>query len=216
MTPVNRRQLTLSLLAGSLSTGIIGGCATTDNSEKIPSPRLDQMLGSQSRTKTEEEKLSALSITHPGREKELDEMWADVTKHTEATVMSDNRMRIKAKGKVFSRRNISEHNFFIRAAAETLRRGKDGFVIKQIDFYSEGAPWSFLSPSLNLSSSSWIGNYEDFRENRNEQNIFSSRRSIRNKAMDGVILLLDKTEFPNRDRFTAHEIYLNLLDYKSK
>lgn len=216
---MNRRKLTLSLMAGSLGSGLISGCATTEDGTKIPFAPLDQILKGRAKAKTEalaeQERVAGLSITHPDRQAEFDELWTDVTKHTTAVAMSDNRVRISSKGTLFRGADISEQNFFIRAAAETLRRDKDGFVIKQIDFFSEGTPWASLGSNFNLSSRNWIGNYEDFRANRNEQNIFSNQRRMRNKAMDGVILLLNKSEFPNRDRFTASEIYLNLIDFKS-
>jgi len=206
--------MAISLLAGSLSTTLLGGCATTNEDGAIvlfqrpPGPTADELA--------ERERVASLSIMHPDRAIEFDEQWRAVTRHTEAISMSDDRIRIRSKGTLIAKDDISEQNFFIRAAAETLRRKKDGFVIKQIDFFSEGTPWASFGSNMNLSTRSWIGNYEDFRTSRNEQNIFSSRRSVRNKAMDGVILLLDKSDFPNRDRFTASEIYLNLLDHKSK
>lgn len=220
MKPINRRHITLSLLAGSVSTGLLGGCSTTMPGQTNPFTQFSNMRANSKAEKAKklarEVRLSKLSITHPEREKELNEIWQNVALHTEAITMSDNRVQIRASGNLFSGENHSEQNFFTRAAAETLRKGKDGFVIKQIDFFKEGTPWASWGSNLNLSSRSWIGNYEDFRANRNEQNIFSSRRSIRNKGLDAVILLLDKEDFPNRDRFTASEIYLNLLNHKSK
>ena len=214
MTPMNRRHMTLSLLAGSLGTGLFAGCATKADDGTIllfqrpPPPTAEELA--------EIKRQASLSITHPERAKEFDDVWQHVNKHTEAVAISDNRIRIRSKGTLLAGDDISEQNFFVRAAAETLRREKDGFVIKQVDFYSEGTPWANLGSNINMSTRNWIGNYEDFRSARNEQNIFSSRRSIRNKAMDGVIFLLNKDEFPNRDRFTASEIYINLLNHKSK
>lgn len=200
MKPINRRHLSLSLLAGSFSTGVLGGCSTTRRVEDV----------------AQEARLASLSITHPERQGEFNKILRSVASHTDAMVVSDSRVRIQSNGTLFNGKNISEQNFFIRAASETLKQGKEGFVVKQIDFVRTGTPWAFLGSNLNLSTRSWIGNYEDFRANRNEQNIFSSQSSISNKGMEGVILLLDKDEFPNRDRFTAADIYLNIVNYKSK
>lgn len=219
MKPINRRNLALSLLAAPLTGSILGGCSTTHSSNTGPFAQLTQLLsGSADKSdedRAREARLANLSITHPDREEDFNDLWANVVAHTKAIPMSDNRIQIRSSGTFFAGENISEQNFFIRAAAETLRNKKQGFVIKQIDFFNEGTPWASLGSNLNLSTRNWIGNIEDFRANRNEQNIFSSQRKVRNKGMEGVILLLDSEEFPNRDRFTAAEIYLNLLNYKS-
>ncbi len=220
MEPISRRNLTLSLIAGSLSAGVLGGCTTAKTGAARPFGQINKFRVKRAdkpvKAFTDEIGSTQMMITHPERKEEFNKQWREVVYHTDAMEVSDNRIQIRAEGTLLAGKNISEQNFFIRAAAETLRKGKDGFVIKQIDFFSDRMPWASLGSNFNLSSRSWIGNYEDFKANRNEQNIFSSRRSIRNKGMDGVILLLDKDDFPNRDRFTAADIYLNILNYKAK
>ena len=69
---------------------------------------------------------------------------------------------------------------------------------------------------MSFSSRRWIGNYEDFRENLNEQNMFDSKKKAGKKTMDGVILMLNDDQYPNRDRFNAKEIYLNYLTYEDQ
>lgn len=210
MNAISRRKLTLTLVFGGIASSAIGGCATSP---------LDHILGNSEESLVERErkaKLAALPITHPDRKADLDDWWSHLYSHTKAIPISDNRFRVSASGTSFAKDDISEQNFLIRAAAETLQAKKDGFVVMQLNYHNDGFAFPSLASNIGLSSKRWIGNYEDFRENRNEQNIFSGRRSIRNKAMDGVILMLDKDEFPNRDRFSALELYSNLLTYQSK
>lgn len=204
MNSISRRKLTLSILAGTLSASVLGGCSTIGLEPFKVSPE-DQALKAA---------LAALPITHPDRKEDFDEWWSHLVSHTKAISISDNRVNIQASGTTFAKEDISQHNFLLRAAAETLRAEKDGFVITQLDYHNDGIPLPSLGPSLNISNRRWIGNYEDLREDRNEQNIFSSRRNIRNKAIDGVILQLNKDEFPNRDRFSASELYSNLLNHQ--
>lgn len=205
MNSLNRRQLILSLFAGTLGAAL-GGCATGLSSNGLSG---DETLNVQERAR-----LAALSITHPDREKEFDEMWDDLYAHTKSIPISDNRIRIRAKGAHLSGRETSEQNFLLRAATETLRSKKDGFVIMHLDYHNDGLTIPSLAPNLSLSSRRWIGNYEDLREDRNEQNMFSSRRKVRKKALDGVIIQMNKDDFPNRERFSASEIYLNLFNYQ--
>ena len=205
----SQRQLILCLIAGTLSAGLMGGCSTLPfghSSETSEQTLLD---------KERQAKLSTLPITHPDRKAELDELWTHLHDHTSALPISDNRIRIRSNGTVFAGEDVSEQNFLIRAAGETLSANKDGFVIMHIDYFNQHIGLPSLGPSLNLSTRRWIGNYEDFLDNRNEQNIFSSRKKIRNQAMEGVIFLIDEDEFPNRDRFSADEVYTNLLTHKS-
>ena len=188
MNSLNRRQLTLSLLAGSLSMGL-GACSTTHNVAKLP-------------------------ITHPDRAADFEEWWVDLQKRTTAIPISDDRVHIRSFGNFRSKESIPEQNFLLRSAAETLRVKKHGFVILHLDYYKHGLSLPSLGTNLSVSTRRWIGNYEDLREDRNEQNIFSSRRKVRKKAIDGVILYLNKDDFPNRDRFSAEDIYLNLLNHQ--
>ena len=227
MNSLSRRQLTLSLLGGTLSAGFMGGCSTSTNIFGLKIGPTEEEILEKERLKIEEERLkileqenkarlAALPITHPERQDDFDELWRHLLTHTKAMPISDNRVRIRSMGTAFAGDDISEQNFLLRAAAESLLVEKAGFAVMHVDYYKDGLSFPSLAPNLSLSSRRWIGNYEDLLENRNEQNIFSSRRRVRNKAMDGVILLLDKDEFPNRDRFTASEVYMNLLTHLSK
>jgi len=207
---LSRRQLAISLLAGSVSVSLMGGCSSLPPEFGF-GPSEEKLL-----ERERQAKLATLPITHPDRKADLDAWWSHLYSHTKAIPISDNRVRVSASGTSFAKDDIPEQNFLIRAAAETLKAKKDGFVVMQVNYHKDGLGLPSLGPNLGLSSRRWIGNYEDFLENRNEQNIFSGRKSIRNKALDGVIFLVDKNEFPNRDRFSASELYENLLTYQSR
>lgn len=166
--------------------------------------------------KARREYITSLPITHPDRSEEFNKIWRNISKHTSALPVSDKRIKIKSDGMLLDKHETSETGFFIRAAAETLKAGHDGFVIVHLDYYSPGPKLFQITPDMNFSSRSWIGNYEDFLDHRNEQNMFSSRGKTMRKVRDGVILMVDKTEFPNRDRFSANEIYLNYMNAKAK
>lgn len=213
------------LSVSALSAMGLAGCSTIKAPKLPPAPQLNKLppfvqiidlLKRRNRVSTEEHiRLSKLPITHPDRDKEFNKIWRRITKDTKSIPISDKRLRIDADGTLFGGKNISEQNFFIRAAAETLKAGHDGFVVVHLDYFSPGPNLLKLVPDMNFSSRRWIGNYEDFLENRNEQNMFSSRRKVEKKGLDGVIYMLDKTDYPNRDRFSANEIYQNLLDYRA-
>lgn len=158
--------------------------------------------------------LATFPITHPERKAEFDVLWGHLQSATVSYPVSDKRLRVKADATLFSNQDITEQNFFIRAAAETLKAGHDGFVVVHLDYYKPAPNIGSLIPDMNFSSRRWIGNYEDFLDNKNEQNMFSSRGQVRRKALDGVILMIDDEDYPNRDRFSANEIYFNLLDAK--
>jgi len=204
VTSFNQRKLALSLLTGALAASFMGGCSTLNSNPFAPAaaPSAAQAAG--------------LPITHPERAEEFKLLWGDIGAHTTAIPISDSRVRIQSKGKLISGEDKPAHNFLIRAASETINAKKDGFVILHVDYVSSGSILPSISPSLNISSRGWIGTYEDFLEDRNEQNIFSGNNAIKKKAVDGVIMMIDKDEFPNRDRFTASEIYSNLLNFQAR
>ena len=194
MNSLTRRELAVLSLAGFFTS-----CATL-------APKSDQ----------EQDDLSKLPITHPDRQQEFNNIWRAISRATKAVPISDNRVRISSKGTLATKDDKSQQNFLIRAAAETLRAKKDGFAILHLDYFTQGPSLQSLTPEINLSGRRWIGNYEELLDNRNDQTLFARRRTIKNKAMDGVILMLNEDEFRNRDRFSADEVYLNLLNYKAQ
>lgn len=204
MNSLNRRQLTLSLFAGTMSTAL-GGCSTIFE-KKSP----DQKMFF-----TENTDLKARHVAHPDRKVEFDKWWDDIVKHTNAIPVSNDRIHIQSTGVGRSKADTVEQNFLLRAAIETLRDQKTGFVILQLDYYKTGLAMMSLTPDISLSNRRWIGTYEDLRKDRVEQNIFSSRNAIRKKGMEGVILQLNEDDLPHRARFSASEIYLNLLEHQA-
>jgi len=223
---MDRRKLLGRLSSLGLISAATGfaGCSTVKD-KLPPAPQLNNLppfvqiidlLTGRNRMTTEEHiRISSLPITHPERAKEFNKIWHRIAKDTQSISISDKRLRIDADGTLFGGENISEQNFFIRAAAETLRAGHDGFVVVHLDYFTPGLDLLNFAPNINFSSQRWIGNYEDFLDNRNEQNMFASRRKVEKKGLDGVIYMLDKDERPNRDRFSANEIYLNLLNHRA-
>jgi len=206
VTSQNRRHLTLSLLAGTLTLPL-GACSTTSARSILGGPTKRQILA-----REEEARLAKFHITHPERQEEFNALWKYIHEHTNATPISDGRIRIESTGRILFKNKSSEENFLIRAASETLLAKKSGFVITHLDYFRNGLPLPSLASNISLSGRRWIGNYEDLRKDRNEQNLLSSRGKTLNKAIDGVILLLNKDEFPNRDRFSANELYMNLIN----
>ncbi len=212
------------IMAGLLTASVIlSGCATHSSTKAknlSPFAKISQLINGPSETETEEirlkEDLQKLPITDPRRQDDLNRLWYKVAEMTEAMPLSDNRIHIKSKGGIlFITEQKTEHNFFIRAAAETLRSGNDGFVIVHLDYYNAyPKPLSFV-PQIQTSSRPWIGNYEDFRRNRSEQNMFSGGEGD-GKRIDGVIMVLSDETYPNRERFSAEEIYLNYLTYRAR
>lgn len=211
--------------AGFLSLGaalLLSACYTAEDGRKglsIPGVKdLAQLISGPS----EEEKaararrdaLRSLHLTDAARKEDLDEVWEDITNWTDARVLSDGRLSVRSKGRFFGSKRHSETNFFIRAAAETMRNDYDGFVIVHMDYFDVAPKLFSLTPDLSLGGRRWIGNYEDFRENMNEQNLFGNTEKAGKKTMDGVILMINDEDFPNRDRFNANEIYLNYLTYE--
>lgn len=158
--------------------------------------------------------LRSLHLTDPAREEDLNKVWKDIVIWTEARLLSDSRLSIRSKGRFFGSKRHSETNFFIRAAAETMRNEYDGFVIVHMDYFDVAPKIFSLTPDISLGGRRWIGNYENFRENMNEQNLFDNPEKAGRKTMDGVILMMNDEDFPNRDRFNANEIYLNYLTYE--
>ena len=207
------------------------GCESVTNTlgkipQKVPSPKkfppiaaliklVDGPTADDIEAQQRKEALRKLPITHPDRAVELTKIWDNVNKWTTAMPLSDDRISIRSDGSLFNGKGRSEHKVFIRAAAETLRSGHDGFVIVHLDYHDVKPQFLSLTPKVTFASKRWIGNFEDFRENRNEQNMFDSRSSVGNKILDGVIMVVKEDEFPNRDRFSAKEIYLNYLTYRN-
>ncbi|MEP3890290.1 MAG: hypothetical protein ABJN69_07465 [Hellea sp.] len=224
---MNRRRV-LSQIASLGAVGAtigLAGCSTLKAPKLPPAPQLNKLppfvqiidlLSGRNKVSTEEHiRLSALPITHPDRAKEFNKIWRRISRDTNSIPISDKRLRIDADGTLFGGENISEQNFFIRAAAETLKAGHDGFVVVHLDYFSPGPDLLKLVPDMNFSSRRWIGNYEDFLDNRNEQNMFSSRGKVEKKGLDGVIYMLNADDHPNRSRFSANEIYNNLINYRA-
>ena len=151
-------------------------------------------------------------LTDPARRQDLEKIYGMISKTTKATKYSDNRIKIHSDGSLTGSNDRSELDFFIRAAAETLHEGYDGFVVVHLDYYKAGPQFFSLTPNLNLSSERWIGTYEGFLKHRNEQNMFDTRSGISRKVRQGVILMVKDEDFPNRDRFDAWQIYSNLIE----
>ena len=216
-------------IAGSLVLSVAACSSLNVKAPNIPAPQLNKLppfvqiirlIDGPSEEDLEKQRikreLAALPITHPRRQEEFSKIWKNVVRHTETMPISDGRIRIRSEGTLFAGENISEQNFFIRAAAETIKSGHDGFVVMHLDYYSPTPRILRLTPNVTFNSRRWLGNYEDFLENRNEQNMFSSRTAVENKILDGVILVMNEDDYPNRDRFDAQDIYLNLLTHKSQ
>ena len=234
----------LVLLTTLISVSALSGCATKIPIPKLPKvgklppppqlnkippmPQLAALFKKRQAQKISDEirhkEIEKLPITDPLRKEEFFEVLNNVSNHTKAIPLSDNRLRISTRNTVFfhnqgpmlSGENLTEQNFFIRAAAETLKAGYDGFAIVHIDYYKTGVKLINLTPSISFSSQRWIGTYEDFLDNKNEQNMFSSRRKVEKKMMDGIIIMLNNEDHPNRKRFSADEIYLNLITYRAE
>ena len=146
------------------------------------------------------------------RHQDLQKIYSKISKTTKATKYSDNRIKIHSDGALIGSNDRSELDFFIRAAAETLHEGYDGFVVVHLDYYNPGPRILSLTPNVNFSSERWIGTYESFLQHRNDQNMFETRSGINRKVRQGVILMVNDEEFPNRDRFDAWQIYSNLIE----
>ena len=200
MNSLLQRLMAVSMLALSVSA-----CTTA----KI------HQFGAPSPETSSQNRRAPLLIIHPDRQDDFDYVWEELRNKTIATPVSDGRVLIQSKATPFASDNAAEQFFLVRAAVEALNANKDGFVVLQLEYYKTGISLPSLIPDINLSSRQWIGNYEGFAENRNEQNLFASRKRIKNMALDGVVLLLDKEDYPNRDRFDAGEIYVNLLGHQA-
>lgn len=211
--------------AALLSVGaaaLLSACYTAEDGRKglsLPGiSDLAQLLGGptaeEKEAKARKLALRSLHLTDPAREDDLNEVWKDIVVWTDARLLSDSRLSIRSKGRFFGSKRHSETNFFIRAAAETMRNDYDGFVIVHMDYFGVAPKIFSLTPDISLGGRRWIGNYENFRENMNEQNLFDNPEKAGRKTMDGVILMMNKEDFPNRDRFNANEIYLNYLTYE--
>jgi len=216
-----RRPICLVLACASIS--LTNACSTITSpdrpnglkslSELPPFSLLTDIL-----TTTEDERAirdaraQGLSLMDPSRKPDLDQVFKAVYNATKATKYSDNRIKIHSDGAIIGSNDRSELDFFIRAAAETLQEGYDGFVVVHLDYYKAGPQLFSLTPNLNFSSDRWIGTYEGFLKHRNEHNMFETRSGVNRKVRQGVILMVKDDDFPNRDRFDASEIYLNLLE----
>lgn len=153
-----------------------------------------------------------LSLMDPARRADLERIYKKVSDSTQATKYSDNRIKIHSDGTLIGSNDRSELDFFIRSAVEAINEGYDGFVIVHLDYYKPGPQILAIKPNLSLSSERWIGTYESFLQHRNEQNMFGTRSGINRKVRQGVILLVNEEDFPNRDRFDAWQIYSNLIE----
>ena len=155
----------------------------------------------------------SLPITDPLREDDLAKVWGKVVRNSQVRAVSDNRIRVSADGQLLGDEGLAEQRFFIRAAAEALRKGYDGFSIVYVDYHSNATLPFQLAPDVSFASRGWIGTYEDFQDNKAEQNLFSTRGAKERKSMTGVVLLLNETESPKRPRFDARSIYKNFIQY---
>lgn len=210
----------VAITAGSAL--LMSACYTADDGRKGVDLPIVSDLGrlingptpAEKEAKARKKEILQLHLTDPRRERDYARVWRHITNWTDARKLSDQRMSIRAKGKYLGNKRRSETNFFIRAAAETIRNDYDGFVIVHMDYFDVTPKLPSLTPNITLGGRRWIGNYEDFRDNMNEQNLFSDVSKAGRKTMDGVILMLNADEFPNRDRFNANEIYMNYLTYE--
>ena len=204
-----------------MSLLFVSGCKTVTDQNSAsgelrhagPFSALTNILTTSEKQKAlDEARAQGLTLMDPARKADLDKIYAKVLEETRATKYSDNRVKIHSHGALLGSNDRSELDFFIRASAEVLNEGYDGFVIVHLDYSSPRPQLFSLTPNLTFSDDRWIGTYESFLTNRNEQNIFETRSGINRKVRDGVILLLNDEDFPNRDRFNASQIYMNLIE----
>ena len=164
----------------------------------------------------EKAEIAQLSITDPRRSKDLNKAWRKVTKVTRVRKISDNRYAIIAKGASLPHERHTEINFFSRAAVVTLRNNYDGFAIIHLDYKKAGITKYLPSFDTSFPNEIWIGNYEGFRRNQNEQSLLSGTSNPAKKTMDAIILMLNDDHLPQRPRFKANEVYLNYLEEKGR
>lgn len=214
-------RLFKTLAIATCITGVVS-CTTTsgesvenfsDVLKTSPFKSLKMLLKtSEEKRELREARAKGYALTHPERAADLRKTFSKVYKNTTARKYSDNRVRINSDGALIGSNDKSELDFFVRAAAETLNAGYDGFVVVHLDYFKPGPQLFALTPNMNLSSDRWIGTYENFLRHRNEQNIFSTRSGMNRKVRHGVILMIKSDEFPNRDRFNAADMYVNLME----
>lgn len=216
------KRMASALIVTTLAIAMTG-CYTADDGRKginlpVISPLAKMLNGptdDERAAKARKAELRLKHLTDPAREDDLMRVWYDIIKWTDALKLSDQRLSINSRGRFFGSKRHSETNFFIRASAETMREGYDGFVIVHLDYLDVRPKLISITPDISFAGKRWIGNYEDFRENLNEQNMFSGPKKARRKTMDGVIMMVNDEDYPNRDRFDANEIYMNYLVYQN-
>ena len=199
-------------------------CVTTSptprNNASISAPiqSLERLIRGPSEAELEQRRLNnelrKLPITDPLREADLNDVWYHSTKYTKSMPVADNRIQISSYGTLIRGSDYTEQNFFIRASAETLRSGYDGFVILHMEYRDTKPKVLSFIPDTPFLSKLWIGNYEDYSLNRHQQNLFSGGKAG-GKTIKAVILVLDEAEYPTRDRFSAQEIFDNYLSHRA-
>lgn len=143
--------------------------------------------------------------------RKVDRAWGRVIKRTQVQYITNDRIRVETESGFTLGRENAEQALLIRAAAETLKAGYDGFIIRYLS-YETKFPFSLADSINTFPEDIDIRTYEEFLTYSEEQTMFVSGAGQGFQSVTSVIQFI-KAEGASQGRyFPAQEVYKNLME----
>lgn len=139
--------------------------------------------------------------------------WRRVARSSEVRVIDQHRIRIDVSAAPFKSIRKAEHQLLARAAGETLRLGRQKFIIRDVDYMGVGLT-SWLVPGVDLGYDTSIETYEELvRERRLQSQSVPTGRLAFRQISAVVQVLEDEAPSATAEKpFAARDVYANMLN----
>lgn len=145
------------------------------------------------------------------RELERSKAWRKLVGRSEVQAVGNSRLQVLAKGSLGNGIQKVEDTFLTRAAAEALREGYDGFVIRYLTYESE-FPVSMTNGFVSFPETVRIDTYEEYLAYSKEQRLFISAGGMGFKRISGVIEMVKENDTDGLDYFDARDLFENFIE----
>lgn len=184
-----------------VSFSIIVGCASVLGDSGLAPREVFQSFLSGSKPLSDYER----------QELDRSKAWKTLVGRSEVQSISNARLEIEASGSLGNGIQKVEDTFLTRAAAETLREGYDGFVIRYLAYESQ-FPVSMSNGFTTFPETVRIDSYEEFLSYSREQRLFLSAGGMGFKKISGVIEMHNDGDDSHIEFFDARELFENFIE----
>lgn len=195
-----------AMRAGLMTTGLLalGGCGTLQ-----PFPIPDGRTPEGERVV---DVVSAVRSLFPDPVDPMERTWDTVESNTAVTWITDDTVRIEARGGPLTGIETVELRLLARAAGEGAARGRARFKITHLrDRNYSSAGNLFGGAAFDAGRTTHIGAYEDLVASRYERDWSAAPRAWTSPGLTAVVVYTDEAPTRRRPLFEVEAVYRNLV-----